>query len=169
MLLGIVLTFAIRNVPSKFNEGKLIALSVRSSSLLLCSVCLISFSRLKMGRCKNRKKKDTRKERTSNHSALTSIHIKHHHQSSSIIQQIYNITLLGIILIPVFLVLRYIIPFVAWIIRTSVIIYVFTATLWLQFLPKVWGVIFTDKLKDPPMQMSADSAGSVGSLADTKI
>jgi hypothetical protein len=75
---------------------------------------------------------------------------------------------LGAIVIPVFLVLRYIIPFVAWIIRTSVIIYVFTATLWLQFIPKIWGVVLSDKFKDPPMQMSVDS-GSVGSLADTKI
>eukprot|EP01096_Ripella_sp_DP13-Kostka_P011698 TRINITY_DN477_c2_g3_i4.p1 TRINITY_DN477_c2_g3~~TRINITY_DN477_c2_g3_i4.p1 ORF type:complete len:816 (-),score=294.24 TRINITY_DN477_c2_g3_i4:361-2808(-) len=92
MLLGILLTFAIRNVPSKFNEGKLIALSI------------------------------------------------------------YNITLLGAIVIPVFLVLRYIIPFVAWIIRTSVIIYVFTATLALQFIPKIWGVVLSDKFKDPRNQ-----------------
>ena len=77
-------------------------------------------------------------------------------------EQIYNITLLGIVVIPVFLVLRYTIPFVAWIIRTSVIIYVFTATLWLQFLPKIWGVFLSDKLKEPAMQEATGSSQSGG-------
>ena len=103
MLVGIILTFAIRNVPSKFNEAKLIAISI------------------------------------------------------------YNITLLGVIVNPVFLILRYTIPFVAWIIRTSVIIYVFTATLWLQFLPKIGGVFISDKLKDPAMQASIGSASAADS------
>jgi hypothetical protein len=40
----------------------------------------------------------------------------------------------------------------SWIIRTLAILYAFTATLWLQFVPMMVGVICIDKLKEPPMK-----------------
>ena len=88
LLFGIFLTVATRNVPSQFNEGKLLAISV------------------------------------------------------------YNLGFLSVVIIPVFLVLDEYQPFIAWIIRTCAILYGFSATMFLQFIPPVLGIIFVDRFKN---------------------
>lgn len=97
LLFGVFLTIVTRKVPSRYNEGRLVAISI------------------------------------------------------------YNIVFLAAVIIPVFLVLRYISPFAAWIIRTTAIIYAFTATLWLQFIPMMIGVICIDRLKEPAMKQVTES------------
>jgi hypothetical protein len=62
-------------------------------------------------------------------------------ESQLVAVSIYHITLLGAVVIPTVLVLNEYKPFIGWIIRTVAILYGFTATLWLQFLPKVVGNI----------------------------
>jgi len=69
-------------------------------------------------------------------------------ESSLLLISIYNLVFLSVVVIPVFLVLQTINPFAAWIIRTVAILYAFSATLWLQFLPKIIGVILIDRCKD---------------------
>ena len=59
---------------------------------------------------------------------------------------IYNLILLGVVIIPVFLVVQPFNPFIAWILRTIAILYAFTATLVLQFAPSLFLIIFVDKL-----------------------
>jgi len=61
-------------------------------------------------------------------------------ESRLIAISIYNLVILAGIIIPVYFVLQYFNPFVAWIIRTLAILYGFSATLVLMFVPKVWGV-----------------------------
>jgi len=85
LLLGAVISFLIRNVPSLFNETKLLTFSI------------------------------------------------------------YNLLFLSVLIIPVFLVLQPINPFVAWILRTCAVLYAFTATMALQFLPKLYGIFVEDK------------------------
>merc|ERR1711934_637053 len=58
---------------------------------------------------------------------------------------IYNLGFLAAVVIPVYLVLLPINPFVAWIIRTVAILYAFTATVVVQFLPILFGVFCLDK------------------------
>ena len=60
---------------------------------------------------------------------------------------IYNLMLLGVVIIPVFLVVQPFNPFIAWILRTIAILYAFTATLVLQFAPSLIGILFVDKLQ----------------------
>jgi len=88
LLFGAFISFVTRNVPSEFNESKLITISI------------------------------------------------------------YNLGFLGAIIIPVFFVLQPINPFVAWILRTCAILYAFTATMVLQFIPLVWRVAIIDKGKN---------------------
>ena len=88
LFFGIFLTVATRNVPSQFNEGKLLAISV------------------------------------------------------------YNLGFLSVVIIPVFLVLEEYQPFIAWILRTCAILYGFSATMFLQFIPPVFGIIFIDRFKN---------------------
>jgi len=85
LLFGAFLSIVTRNIPSFFNESKLVAISI------------------------------------------------------------YNLGFLSVVVIPVFLVLQEFNPFAAWIIRTVAILYAFTATLVLQFLPQLVGVIIIDK------------------------
>ena len=68
---------------------------------------------------------------------------------------IFHITILGITIIPTVIVLQYFDPFIAWIIRTVAILYGFTATLWLQFLPQLIGMIIFDKCKDTEINRSS--------------
>jgi len=68
--------------------------------------------------------------------------------SSVIAITMYNITFLAAVGIPVVIVLNYIEPFAGWIVRTAVILYVFSSTLILQFFPKIIGMVVFDKCKD---------------------
>ena len=68
-----------------------------------------------------------------------------YNESKLIAISIYHIMFLALILIPVVIVLNTVDPFLAWIIRTLGILYVFTATLWFQFVPKILGIFCFDK------------------------
>merc|ERR1712130_194418 len=92
LFLGAVLSFLARKVPSRFNESKLLAISI------------------------------------------------------------YNIGLLSVVIIPVFLVVQPFNPFLAWIFRTIAILYAFTATLLLQFVPKLVGIFIIDKGSNPRLR-----------------
>ena len=85
---GIFLSIVTRNVPSQFNESKLLAISI------------------------------------------------------------YNLGFLSVIIIPVFMVVQPYNPFIAWILRTVAILYAFTATLTLQFVPPFFGILLFDKCKN---------------------
>merc|ERR1712224_844816 len=58
---------------------------------------------------------------------------------------IYNLGFLAAVCIPVIIVLDYINPFASWVIRSISVLYAFTATLVLQFAPKVIGVLLVDR------------------------
>ena len=83
-------------------------------------------------------------------------------ESKLIAISIYNLGFLAAVIIPVFLVLQEYNPFAAWIIRTVAILYAFAATLFLQFVPKIIGVLIIDKGKDAVV-----SAKSVGASTQT--
>ena len=89
LLLGIIVSIAGRNIPSRFNESKLIAISI------------------------------------------------------------YNLLFLAAVIIPVFLVLQQFNPFIAWILRTLAILYAFSATMLLLFIPLVVGIFIIDKGRNP--------------------
>jgi len=61
---------------------------------------------------------------------------------------IYNLVLLSIVIIPVFLVVNPYNAFIAWILRTIAILYAFSATIILQFIPIVVGIFILDKGKN---------------------
>ena len=81
-------------------------------------------------------------------------------ESKLIAISIYNLGFLAVVVIPVFLVLQEFNPFAAWIIRTCAILYAFTATLWLQFIPKIIGVIIIDKGQDSNVNPKSLRTGS---------
>ena len=60
---------------------------------------------------------------------------------------IYNIAFLCVVIIPVYLIVYSFNPFIAWILRTVAILYAFTATMVLQFVPKIFYVVVVDRLK----------------------
>lgn len=60
----------------------------------------------------------------------------------------YNLGFLSVVIIPVFLVVQPYNPFIAWILRTVAILYAFAATMVLQFVPPIAGIIIFDRLKD---------------------
>ena len=62
---------------------------------------------------------------------------------------IYNIFLLGTVGITVYLIVFPYNPFIAWILRTLFILYVFGATMFLQFVPLLVGVFIIDKGGNP--------------------
>jgi len=66
-------------------------------------------------------------------------------ESKLIAISIYNLGFLAAVCIPVIIVLEEINPFASWIIRAVAVLYAFTATLVLQFAPKVIGVLFVDR------------------------
>jgi len=68
---------------------------------------------------------------------------------------IYNIGFLGIVIIPVFIVVNEYNPFIAWILRTLSILYAFTATMLLQFVPKIIGIFIIDKGRNVKLFKSA--------------
>merc|ERR1712137_205258 len=100
LLTGAILSFLARKVPSRFNESKLLAISI------------------------------------------------------------YNIGLLAVVIIPVFLVVEPFNSFLAWIFRTIAILYAFTATMLLQFVPKLVGIFIIDKGRNPRIRPKAPSIGS---------
>ena len=61
---------------------------------------------------------------------------------------IYNLGFLAAVIIPVFLVVNPFNPFIAWILRTCAILYAFTATMFLQFVPIIFGIFLLDKGKN---------------------
>ena len=69
-------------------------------------------------------------------------------ESKIISISIYHLVFLSVVIIPVVIVLNNINPYIGWIIRSGGILYAFTATLWIQFLPKILGLIFIDRFKD---------------------
>lgn len=69
---------------------------------------------------------------------------------------VYNLMFLAAVGIPVFFVLRNVSPVAGWIIRTIAILYGFTATLWLQFIPPLLMLAVHDKCAAvPPMKQDA--------------
>ena len=61
---------------------------------------------------------------------------------------IYNLCFLAVIIIPLYLTLSNYEPFIAWILRTCAVLYAFSATLFLQFIPRVFGILIIDKGKN---------------------
>ena len=109
LLLGGFVTIISRNIPSQFNESKLIAISI------------------------------------------------------------YNLVFLAAVIIPVFLVLQHYNPFIAWILRTLAIIYAFSATMLLQFVPKIVGIFIIDKGKNVrKFKPSAPQPNSFSASAATR-
>ena len=75
---------------------------------------------------------------------------------------VYNLFFLAAVVIPVYFVLRGSSPVAAWIIRTIGILYGFTATLWLQFLPPLIMLTFRDRCAAiPPIKQ--DGLGPIDS------
>jgi len=66
-------------------------------------------------------------------------------ESKLIVISIYNLGFLAAVCIPVIIVLESINPFAAWVIRSLAVLYAFSATLFLQFAPKVVGVLIIDR------------------------
>ena len=69
---------------------------------------------------------------------------------------IYNLGFLACVIIPVFLAVQPFNPFIAWILRTIAILYAFTATLTLQFVPPFLGILLFDKCKNNSHQKLSD-------------
>merc|ERR1711879_225999 len=78
---------------------------------------------------------------------------------------IYNLIFLSAVIIPVFLVLQPINPFVAWILRTCAILYAFTATMVLQFLPSVFGIVVLDRFTNPVVSITKNTSNSNASYS----
>jgi hypothetical protein len=83
-------------------------------------------------------------------------------ESKLIDVSIYNFFFLSCVVIPVYFALES--TGVVWqrVILLTAILYAFSATLFLQFIPKIWGVIITDKLKESELkkQFVSDSEGT---------
>ena len=84
--------------------------------------------------------------------ALISILARHvpsqFNESKILTISIYNLGFLACVIIPVFLAVQPFNPFIAWILRTVAILYAFTATLVIQFLPMLFHVIIIDKCRN---------------------
>lgn len=86
-------------------------------------------------------------------------------ESKLIAISIYNLGFLAAVVIPVFMVLQEYNPYAAWIIRTLAILYAFAATLFLQFVPKIFGMIVLDRGHDVSLnQVSLGKTKKVISL-----
>jgi len=59
----------------------------------------------------------------------------------------FNLGFLTAVVIPVFLVLRYISPFAAWMVRTLGILYGFSSTLLIHMVPKLIGLVLIDRFQ----------------------
>lgn len=86
-------------------------------------------------------------------------------ESRLIAISIYNITFSSIVAIPIVFVLKENEPLITWIVLVTAFMYGFTATLLLQFFPKVWGIVIKDRLaKDPSTQSGGSSGPTHGSV-----
>ena len=72
----------------------------------------------------------------------------YYNESKLLTLSIYNLGFLSVVIIPVYIIVGYSNPFLAWILRTCAILYGFTATMLLQFVPIIWGILVTDKGKN---------------------
>ena len=79
---------------------------------------------------------------------------------------IYNLGFLAAVIIPVFLVVQPLNPFIAWILRTVAVLYAFTTTMCIQFAPMVYGVVISDKLKS--VQHNVTSISPTASTASNQ-
>merc|ERR1711904_282499 len=82
---------------------------------------------------------------------------------------IYNLAFFMVVIIPVFMVIQEYNAYIAWIIRTCAIIYGFTATLVVQFVPPLFGIIVIDKCKNVKVfrsQLNSSSALNGKSTSD---
>lgn len=79
---------------------------------------------------------------------------------------VYNLFFLGAVVIPVYFVLRDSNPVAAWIIRTIGILYGFSATLWLQFLPPLLMLTFRDRCAAIPPAKPEPFSGINSASAD---
>ena len=85
---------------------------------------------------------------------------------------IYNLGFLSVVIIPVFLVVQPFNPFIAWILRTCAILYAFTATMVLQFLPQLVGIFIIDKGRNvkkfkSKLSKPSQSSGTTGIASKT--
>eukprot|EP01096_Ripella_sp_DP13-Kostka_P003987 TRINITY_DN159_c0_g1_i13.p1 TRINITY_DN159_c0_g1~~TRINITY_DN159_c0_g1_i13.p1 ORF type:complete len:801 (-),score=334.83 TRINITY_DN159_c0_g1_i13:193-2595(-) len=80
-------------------------------------------------------------------------------ESRLIAISIYNITFSAIVTIPIVFVLKDSDPFITWIIIVTAFAYGFTATLVLQFFPKIWGIVVRDKFAKEASTQSGNSSG----------
>ena len=90
-------------------------------------------------------------------------------ESRLIAFSIYNILFLSLIIIPVFFVLQQFNPFVGWIIRTLAILYAFTTTLFLMFLPKIFGILKDGVGNDPNRKKITDVDGSTSKSENSLV
>jgi len=61
---------------------------------------------------------------------------------------IFNLGFVAAVVIPLVFVLNSASPFASWIVRTLGMIYAFTSTLWLHYIPKILGLVIRDKFRD---------------------
>jgi hypothetical protein len=77
-------------------------------------------------------------------------------ESRLIAVSIYNLVFLGVVVIPIYFVLQSSGPLVAWVIIVTAVLYGLSATLFLQFLPKIWGVVIRDRFGDVSAHTSSE-------------
>ena len=90
-----------------------------------------------------------------------------YNESKLLAVSIYNLIFLSVIVIPVYLILLHYNPFAAWIIRTTAILYAFTATLLLQYVPILVGLIITDHCKDLDLQKMSSAGTSTQTMSQS--
>ena len=90
-------------------------------------------------------------------------------ESKLIAFSIYNIAFLCAVIIPVFLTVQPFNPYLAWIFRTVAIIYAFSATMFLQFVPKLIGIFILDRGTNPkPRIINTAKKSPSNTLKSTK-
>jgi hypothetical protein len=78
----------------------------------------------------------------------------------------FNIMFTGAVVIIVFFIVESIEPFAAWIIRTVGIVYGFFSTTLIMFVPKMFALVFFDRLKDKKVALpSTDDMGGMSASA----
>jgi hypothetical protein len=80
-------------------------------------------------------------------------------------QQVFNIMFTGVVVIIVFFIVESIEPFAAWIIRTVGIVYGFSSTALIIVVPKMFGIVFIDRLGDKKVITPASDGMGVMSVA----